>query len=180
MNIQDVSIADIIIGERRRSDYGDIQQLADSITARQLLHPITVVREGNKFRLAAGERRIRAFQLLGLTEIPAKVYSELSEEELRAIEWEENRQRKDLTIEESRKLVQIAQDAEKAITSEFPSTMDEKSKATRTEDSRTPKGRPETADKLRVSLREIEEKNPSLLKLAQQRAWERGLLFDKP
>ena len=47
--------------------------------------------------LVAGERRLRACRMLGWSEIPARLYSELTDDERREIELEENLRRKDLT-----------------------------------------------------------------------------------
>jgi hypothetical protein len=54
-------------------------------------------------QLVAGERRLRACQLLGWTEIKARQLGELTEKELRLLELEENIRRKDLTEYEKSK-----------------------------------------------------------------------------
>jgi ParB/RepB/Spo0J family partition protein len=63
-------IDSIIVGERHRRDLGDIDGLAASIDELGLLHPIVVRPDG---MLIAGERRLRAAQKLGWTEIPVTV-----------------------------------------------------------------------------------------------------------
>lgn len=55
--------------------------------------------------LVAGERRLRACTSLGWVEIPTRPYTELSEDERREIELEENVRRKDLTPYERSKFV---------------------------------------------------------------------------
>lgn len=97
-----LQIAHIVIGERRREDLGDIDGLARSITRYGLLHPI-VVDDDN--RLVAGERRLRACQQLGHSEIDVRRLAELTEPELREIELEENLRRKDLTEYERSKTI---------------------------------------------------------------------------
>lgn len=66
---EDVSISDIVIGDRFREEMGDIASLAASISDIGLLQPIVVT---NDNRLVAGERRIRAFEALGWSRIPVR------------------------------------------------------------------------------------------------------------
>jgi ParB family transcriptional regulator, chromosome partitioning protein len=47
--------------------------LGDSIRLHGLLHPIVVQRDGDSYSLVAGERRLRAAQLAGISSIPAIV-----------------------------------------------------------------------------------------------------------
>lgn len=70
MKIENIAIDKIEIGERYRRDYGDLEDLAQSIRQVGLLHPI-VINEKNK--LICGERRLRAFQILGRTSIPCQI-----------------------------------------------------------------------------------------------------------
>lgn len=66
---EDVDIEDVIIGNRFRKELGDIQALADSIREQGLLQPIGIDRDNN---LVFGERRLRAFQSMGWSRIPAR------------------------------------------------------------------------------------------------------------
>jgi ParB family chromosome partitioning protein len=51
-----------------------LQELADSITLHGIIQPVTVRKLGyDKYQLISGERRFRASQLAGLTEIPAYI-----------------------------------------------------------------------------------------------------------
>jgi ParB family chromosome partitioning protein len=81
---------------RRSFDEGALQSLADSIARDGLIQPVVVraVGEG-RFELVAGERRLRASMLAGLTEITAIVrdVDDRSSAELALIE---NLQREDL------------------------------------------------------------------------------------
>ena len=63
-------IAVIKIGKRHRRDMGDPSELAQSIKDVSLLQPI-VVRPDHT--LIAGERRLRACEMAGLTEVPIRV-----------------------------------------------------------------------------------------------------------
>jgi N6-adenosine-specific RNA methylase IME4 len=63
-------IRDITIGDRHRRELGDVEGLARSIADVGLLHPIVITPDD---RLIAGERRLRAFELLGRERIPVTV-----------------------------------------------------------------------------------------------------------
>jgi ParB/RepB/Spo0J family partition protein len=88
-------ISEIKIGKRHRQDMGDISSLAQSITDIGLLHPVVIRPDG---RLIAGERRIRAFEHLGKSKIPATV---IDLERVVRGEYAENCERKDFTPSES-------------------------------------------------------------------------------
>src|SRR5215831_16586282 len=88
-------IDEIVIGKRHRRDLGDIDGLAASIAELTLLQPIVVRPDGV---LIAGERRLRAAQALGWTDIPVNVVN------LDAVvkgEHAENTCRKDFTLSEA-------------------------------------------------------------------------------
>lgn len=94
-------IADIDVGKRLRMVDDDwAKGLAATIEATGLQHPVQVMKIGNSHRLIAGAHRIRAFQLLGRTDIEAKVYepeTDQPELELRRAEIVENIGRRDLS-----------------------------------------------------------------------------------
>lgn len=58
---------------RRAFEPDALAALGDSIRLHGLLHPIVVQREGETYILVAGERRLRAAQLAGVSSIPAIV-----------------------------------------------------------------------------------------------------------
>lgn len=58
---------------RRAFEPEALAALGDSIRLHGLLHPIVVQRDGNSYSLVAGERRLRAAQLAGVSSIPAIV-----------------------------------------------------------------------------------------------------------
>ena len=58
---------------RREISPEQLSELAESIRSEGLLQPIVVRKLGDKFELIAGERRWRAFQLLKIKVIPARV-----------------------------------------------------------------------------------------------------------
>lgn len=73
-----------------------INDLAESIKEHGVIQPIIVVRDGNKFRIVAGERRWRAAQAAGLDKIPALVRELDGQTELE-LALIENIQREDLS-----------------------------------------------------------------------------------
>lgn len=78
-----------------------LQELAESIRSEGLLQPVVVRKDGDKFQLIAGERRWRAFQLLKIKAIPARVV-EASNASSAALGLIENLQREGLNpIEEA-------------------------------------------------------------------------------
>lgn len=73
----------------------ELEALAESIKTHGLLQPILVRPKDGEYELVAGERRWRAAQLAGLTEIPA-IIRHCSDDELLALALIENLQREDL------------------------------------------------------------------------------------
>lgn len=82
-----------IAPERQRRELTGIEELAASIKKLGLIHPIVLTPEGV---LVAGERRLRAHEMLGFTHITVQFTNELPQEELEAIELEENIKRRSL------------------------------------------------------------------------------------
>jgi ParB family chromosome partitioning protein len=81
----------------------DLADLEASLRVNGLLQPVTVrpAPSGNGYELIAGERRFRASQRLGWTEIPA-IVKEIGDKELLTLALVENLQRADLNpIEEA-------------------------------------------------------------------------------
>ena len=72
-----------------------LQELAESIRQHGILQPLAVRRVGAFYELIAGERRLRAGQLAGLTEIPCIVMN-MDEQESGLTALVENLQRQDL------------------------------------------------------------------------------------
>ena len=76
-------------------------ELADSIRQHGILQPLSVRRTGVSYELIAGERRLRAAQMAGLTEIPCIVMN-MDEKESAMAAMIENLHRRDLDfIEEA-------------------------------------------------------------------------------
>lgn len=81
---------------RKRFDYDELEGLAQSIRANGILQPLIVRQlENGKYELVAGERRLRAARLVGMTRVPC-VVSEISETDSAVFAVLENLQRQDL------------------------------------------------------------------------------------
>lgn len=86
---------------RRHFDEEKLAELTASIRAQGLLQPVLVRRDGDGYRIIAGERRWRACQAAGLQELPALV-REVTEGQAFELALVENLQRADLDpIEEA-------------------------------------------------------------------------------
>ena len=90
---------DLIDVERQvRTKIGDLAELAASIKLDGVLLPIILLaKPDGRYRLIAGERRLRGSKLAGLTKIPATIKRDLTEPEIRRIQVTENNEREDLT-----------------------------------------------------------------------------------
>ncbi|MBR3949804.1 MAG: ParB/RepB/Spo0J family partition protein [Oscillospiraceae bacterium] len=78
-----------------------LDELADSIRQHGILQPLSVRRAGLNYELIAGERRLRAAQLAGVTDIPCIIMS-MDDKESSMAAMVENLQRQDLDfIEEA-------------------------------------------------------------------------------
>ncbi|MDR3544510.1 MAG: ParB/RepB/Spo0J family partition protein [Candidatus Limnocylindrales bacterium] len=108
--------ADIPIDRIERNPYqprtvfeaDQLDQLRASIAAHGVLQPVLVTETLEGYRLIAGERRVRAAQLAGLTRIPAIVRQAAGREQLE-LALVENLQRADLNaVEEAHAYRQLA------------------------------------------------------------------------
>lgn len=107
-----VAVSDIEPGRyqpRVQMDDEALHELAESIKAQGVIQPVIVRERGlSQYELIAGERRWRASQLAGLTEIPVVIKS-INDEAALAMGLIENLQRENLNpIEEARGLKRLA------------------------------------------------------------------------
>lgn len=93
---------------RRVMDEENIQELANSIKQQGLLQPILVRKLADgRYEIIAGERRFRALQLAGLSEVPV-VLHQVDDETAMAIALVENLQREDLNpIDQARAMARL-------------------------------------------------------------------------
>lgn len=82
---------------RKKFDQEALISLAESIKEHGVLQPIIVIKNNDKYKIVAGERRFRASKIAGLTKIPAiiRTFTDQTKLELSLIE---NIQRQDLNI----------------------------------------------------------------------------------
>lgn len=102
------AIDSIRIGERHRSDLGDIPGLARSINEVGLLHPVVVRPDGT---LIAGERRLAACRMLGWQSVPVTA---IDLESVVRGEFAENAVRKDFTPSEAVAIAAALEPVERA------------------------------------------------------------------
>ncbi len=81
---------------RTRVEPGRLKELADSIRESGIVQPIVVRQVGGRYQVIAGERRLRAARLLGLSTVPV-VVREVPDGRLLELALIENLQREDLT-----------------------------------------------------------------------------------
>ena len=79
-----------------------LAELAASIKEKGVIQPILVRAKGDNYELIAGERRLRASQMIGLSDIPA-IVKILSDKEMAELAIIENLQREDLHFLEEAK-----------------------------------------------------------------------------
>jgi len=95
---------------RRRFDADAIEGLAASIRESGVLQPLLVAREGTRYRLIAGERRLRAARLAGLASVPVLV-RQATEEGAFLLALVENVQREDLNpVEQAHAFRRLVED----------------------------------------------------------------------
>lgn len=95
---------------RREFDESQLVDLAESIQSEGLIQPIVVRQIDGGFQLIAGERRWRAFKLLKLKKIPARII-EAGDTSAASMALIENLQREDLNpIEESKGYASLIRD----------------------------------------------------------------------
>jgi ParB/RepB/Spo0J family partition protein len=115
-----IKITDIVPSPfQKRTEFSNIESLAADIKSQGLLSPIIVRSKPvpqsspNKYELIAGERRLRAYQLLSkqnenYSEIEATVRKDCSDDEAQSIHLSENLQREGITpLEEAAELEQL-------------------------------------------------------------------------
>ena len=97
-----IKLESIIVGDRFRTDFGDLAELVESIQAKGIIQPLTI---DHNFNLLAGGRRHAAATQAGLTNVPVIIRDFIDETDSREIELIENIHRKDFTWQEKAALV---------------------------------------------------------------------------
>ena len=97
-NLTEVPISEIVRDEDQpRKEFAPeaLEALANSIKEHGVLQPLVVVKEGDKYKIVAGERRFRASKMAGLEKVPVIIRTLEAQERLE-ISIIENAQREDL------------------------------------------------------------------------------------
>jgi ParB family chromosome partitioning protein len=93
-----IDLLDANLRQPRRSfDDAGLEELSQSIRRTGILQPVLVAKEGGRFRIVAGERRVRAARLAGLSEVPVIVREGVTDRDHLLLALIENLQRRDLT-----------------------------------------------------------------------------------
>lgn len=96
-----IDIDKIVVGDRIRKDFGDIQELAEDIKQNTLLNALVVTPNGEgTYLLIAGERRLRACKSLGYKAVTVNVVAAEDAEQALRMEISENECRKDFSMTE--------------------------------------------------------------------------------
>ena len=85
---------------RQKFEEKSLKELAESIGEKGIIQPITVRTREQGYELVAGERRLRAAKLAGLTEVPAHVLEIENDVEMMEMALIENIQRENLNVVE--------------------------------------------------------------------------------
>lgn len=112
LNITDVCnglSSDDSLYERKLREKDALTTITHSIKEQGILNPIIVYKQGEKYRIIAGERRTLASILAGKEDIQAKVLDEKPDPlKLGLLQWIENMEREDLSLwERTRNLEKI-------------------------------------------------------------------------
>ncbi|WP_346938139.1 ParB N-terminal domain-containing protein [uncultured Clostridium sp.] len=95
-----IDINKVIVNERIRKDFGNIEELANDIKENGLINPPVVTPE---FELIAGERRLRALKHLNYNQIEVRVMTVQDALHQLKLEISENENRKDFSFSEKMK-----------------------------------------------------------------------------
>jgi ParB family chromosome partitioning protein len=102
---------------RREFSDDKLNELAESIRIHGIIQPLIVRENNGRYQLIAGERRLRASKIVGLTSVPVVIHP-LSDQSMMEVALVENLQREDLNpIEEA--------EAYRRLINEFNLTQDE-------------------------------------------------------
>lgn len=85
-----IDLIDILPQIRTIFDAEEMEQLVASIERNGVQQPIIVLAQKGRYRLIAGERRVRACKTLGLEQIPAIIKSSLDEDAILELQIDEN------------------------------------------------------------------------------------------
>jgi ParB/RepB/Spo0J family partition protein len=109
--LTEIPIDSIIMDDRHREDYGDLDELKRSLEREGQIQTIAVemmdtIGSGiGNYKLIAGGRRLTAMKELGWEKVMVRIYTDLTPKQRRSIELHENLQRKDFTWQEEKNII---------------------------------------------------------------------------
>jgi ParB family transcriptional regulator, chromosome partitioning protein len=93
---------------RKKREKEDLEGLAHTIKHNGVINPIVVYKHEDKYRIVAGERRFLAAHLAERNDIHARIIDKKPDEiKLRVLQWIENNERKDLSLNERLKNLEV-------------------------------------------------------------------------
>ena len=111
MSFKWISVSQLVLPEKRLREKDEaIDELAASMKEKGVLQPIIVRQKGDMFEVVAGERRVKAAMLAGLSEVPAVVRN-FTDAEADVARLIENIQREDLSDYEIAKALKALLDS---------------------------------------------------------------------
>jgi ParB family chromosome partitioning protein len=107
---RNIPIEKIIVNQLQpRKDMGDLTELTESIREKGIIEPVIVRPKEGHYEIIAGERRYRAAQKAGLSEIPC-IEHDVPDNEALELSIVENIQRKDLNVfEQAQSIMSLAE-----------------------------------------------------------------------
>lgn len=97
---------------KKKKEIEELEGLAYTIKQSGVINPITVYKYRDKYRIIAGERRFLAAHIAKKIDIHARVIERKPDEiELRLLQWVENNERKDLSLYERLKNIEVIVEA---------------------------------------------------------------------
>lgn len=101
---------DVVENHRLNVDSTNIDELMMSIKQHGLKQPISVFKQGERYSLIFGNRRLQACKKLGWKTVPAIIETDINEEKHLVINLTENMQRKDPSFAELGRVIKKLQD----------------------------------------------------------------------
>jgi ParB family chromosome partitioning protein len=101
----DVNDAQIV---KKKKEKEDLESLASTIKHNGIINPIVVYKHEDKYRIITGERRFLAAHLAEKQDVHARIIDKKPDEmDLRLLQWIENNERKDLSLSERLKNLEV-------------------------------------------------------------------------
>jgi ParB family transcriptional regulator, chromosome partitioning protein len=86
---------------KKKKEKEDLESLAHTIKHNGIINPIVIYKHEDRYRIVAGERRFLATYLAGKSDVHARIVDKKPDEvNLRLLQWIENNERKDLSLNE--------------------------------------------------------------------------------